>query len=244
MRRVTFQSVLHGTARQIGLDPTRDLQGALTAGLLEFLNQRVAEAWRWDFWKEWTLTESRTRLGNSTDGYYFPLAETDQTTIETVKGCFKRNPKLYPGSPWPVDFSLTDDGILVRQPPETLYVQFRPAPPVFETTVWSASATYAAGDLRYRSSSGSNGETYVALQASTNKDPLTETTYWERVDFPEALAGFVKRAAAADYLRAQRQEDRANQLLALANEELMAALDRDQDSQQQYERVNVVSYGR
>lgn len=245
MRRVSFQSILHGAARLAGLDPTRDLREPATSLFLEHLNQRVAEAWRWDFWPEWTLTEERTRTGDDTDGYQFPYAETDKTTIETVKAVYRRNPKLYVRNPWTAPFTINDEGIVLASPvPETVWAVFRPAPPKFSVTVWSSASTYAAGDLRYYSNSTTEGETYLALQASTNQNPATETSYWERVDFPEALAGFVKRSAAGDYLRSQKQEDRANQLLTLAGEELMAALDRALDAQGQYERPAVVTYGR
>lgn len=39
---------------------------------------------------------------------------------------------------------------------------------------WDASETYAEGDIVYH-----DDQYYVALQASTNEDPTTATTYWE-----------------------------------------------------------------
>lgn len=246
MRRVTFQSVLHGAARLAGLDPTRDLREPVTSDLCDFINTAVAHGWRWDFWPEWTLTEERTRTGDATDGYQYPSIESGKTTIETVKGVFKRNPKLYVSNPYAVDFTMNDEGIMVRPTDAlaTLWAQFRAAPPEFAVTVWSAATTYAANDLRYRSNAGANGETYLALQAGTNKDPLTETAYWERVDFPAALADHVKYAAAAEFKRRQGQDERANQLLVMAESKLQEALDRELDSQGQYERAGVVGYGR
>jgi hypothetical protein len=245
MRRVSFQSVLHGAARLAGLDPTRDLREPATSVFLEHINQRVAEAWRWDFWPEWTLTEERTRTGDETDGYQFPYAETGQTTIETVKGVYRRNPKLNVRNPWAVPFTMNDEGIVLASPvPETVWVVFRPAPPKFSVTVWSSASNYLTGDLRYYSNATNEGETYLALQNGSNQNPVTATTYWERVDFPEAVAGYVKRAAASDYLRSQKQEDRANQLLTMAEQELQDAVDRALDAQGQYERPSVVTYGR
>lgn len=246
MRRVSFQSVLHGAARLAGLEPARDLREPLLSTLLEHINQRVGEGWRWDFWPEWTLTESRTRLGAEATGYYFPLEEAGKTTIETVKGerVFRRNPKVYPRNPWSVDFSIIDTGILVPSAPETIYVMFRPGPPQFATTVWNPATAYVAGDLRYYSNATTAGETYRALQAGTNKNPITETAYWVRVDFPEAIAGYVKRAAASDHKRSQGQDERAGQMLDMAELELRDALDRALESQGQYERAGVLSYGR
>lgn len=246
MRRVSFQSVLYGAARLAGLDPTRDLREPLTSTLLEHINQRVGEGWRWDFWPEWTLTEERTRTGDATDGYQYPYVEAGKTTMETVRGVFKRNPKLYVSNPHPVDFTMNDEGILVRPTSAlaTMWAQFRAAPPKFAVTVWSAANNYVTGDLRYYSNSTTEGETYVALQNGTNKNPATETAYWSRVDFPEVLAGYVKRAVASDHKRGLGQDERAGQMLDLAEQELHDALDRALESQGQYERAGVVSYGR
>jgi hypothetical protein len=245
MRRVSFQSVLHGAARLAGLDPTRDLREPATSLFCEHINQRVAEAWRWDFWPEWTLTEERTRTGDEPDGYQFPYAESGLTTMETVKAVYRRNPKLNVRNPWAAEFSMNDEGIVIAAPvPETVWAVFRAAPPKFAVTVWASANSYLTDDLRYYSNSTTEGETYLALQASTNQNPATAAAYWVRVDFPEALAGYVKRAAASDYLRSQKQEDRANQLLIMATQELQDALDRALDSQGQYERAGVVTYGR
>ena len=59
MRSVTFQSVLQGTARMLGLDVTRDLSPARAASLTEYINNRVKEGWEFEFWDEWTSPELR-----------------------------------------------------------------------------------------------------------------------------------------------------------------------------------------
>jgi len=59
MRTVTYQSVLWGAARLLGLDPTRDLNGQTAARLTEYINRAVSKGWRFGQWPEWTLTEQR-----------------------------------------------------------------------------------------------------------------------------------------------------------------------------------------
>lgn len=59
MRSVTFQSVLNGAAAKLGMDPLRDLNPARAASLTEYVNERVKEAWKFEFWPEWTVTEQR-----------------------------------------------------------------------------------------------------------------------------------------------------------------------------------------
>lgn len=59
MRTETFQSVLNGVAAKLGMDPARDLNPARAASLCEYINLRVKEAWKFEFWPEWTVTEQR-----------------------------------------------------------------------------------------------------------------------------------------------------------------------------------------
>jgi hypothetical protein len=57
--------------------------------------------------------------------------------------------------------------------PELLVMEARAFRPI-----WSALVTYAGGDERYLAVTD---KYYVALQASLNKDPATETTYWREM---------------------------------------------------------------
>ncbi len=58
MRTVTFKSVLHGTARMLGMNPDR-LDAIKAAQLAEYINQHVRFGWQWDWWPEWTRIEQR-----------------------------------------------------------------------------------------------------------------------------------------------------------------------------------------
>jgi hypothetical protein len=49
----------------------------------------------------------------------------------------------------------------------------------------------------------STGQSYKALLTSTNKSPVSETTYWEEVGFPHFLLTFVKHAVAADLMQSE-----------------------------------------
>lgn len=57
---------------------------------------------------------------------------------------------------------------------------------LYALPTWSASVSYllSTGDHVYRS-----GKMYKALQNSTNKDPLTQPTYWEEVTDEDNLGG-------------------------------------------------------
>ncbi|HOW95599.1 MAG TPA: hypothetical protein PLF91_14040, partial [Mycolicibacterium fallax] len=58
--------------------------------------------------------------------------------------------------------------------PETLVVEERQYRPT-----WDGTYAYTTDDQVYREDALGVGRYYTALQNSTNKDPLTETTYWE-----------------------------------------------------------------
>lgn len=60
MQTVTFQSALNDVATGLGMDPDRDLNPQRAAGITRYLNRRLLEAWRFDFWPEWTTSEQRT----------------------------------------------------------------------------------------------------------------------------------------------------------------------------------------
>lgn len=353
MRTITFQSVLWGSARLLGLDPARDLNSARAATLTEYANQRVREGWQFDYWPEWTPTEKRyfrdvysasenvtattERYHIGSGNYYQALraqspaaqapatysagawtensaywavcrttydasdwaagtvysvtngaptqvrdpltglqyqvhtAHTAGATIDLTKmglltafqryvafeqtgqtaigeappdGITARDPRVFPENPAVVPFEVVREGLLVHprsSAPTVVWVRFRQRPPEFNSTAYSAAANVIVGDVRYYATTG---ECYRALQAQSPAAELpTNPAYWVKMDFPAILAGFVKRATAADALRDQKQTDRADDLLARAQQELSDTRDRELASQGQYDRVEVQTYG-
>lgn len=351
MRTVPFQSVLNSVARQLGLDPSRDLNTQQSAKLTDYANDRLKEGWRWDFWPEWTVSQQRfyrdvydasrtvsagderyfiasqayyqalqaqspaaqapatlvgstwtensawwavcassytasdwatgvnyvvgNQVRNGADGEYYQcitahtsggvfdstkfgrLKAFDRyvayeqvqqgvslTPIDEVAGVSKKNPRVWRSSPGWLDFTPSDNGIQVGRgwqstPPNVVWVTFRLRPPEFNSTLWSASATYAAGDVRYYPTTG---ECYKAIQAGTNHLP-TDAAFWQKIDFPAAIASYVKRAVFADGLKDQKQTDRAAAELIEAQNELADACDRALAQQGQFERASVQTYG-
>ena len=60
MRTVTFKSVLHGIAHKMGLDPnTSDFSDELARVYTEYVNERIKQAYEYDFWPELTIVEQR-----------------------------------------------------------------------------------------------------------------------------------------------------------------------------------------
>lgn len=283
MRTVTFQSVLWGVARLLGMRPEKDLTADRAGTLTEYINSRLVEGWRWDFWPEWTACEQRqfrpsydetasVAAGDEvydlgTDKYYravlaqAPAAEAPGnltywalvtaedfdaylpkemvgfTPMDEVKRVLKRNPRTHVLNPGELAWEETDRGIQLRNAIVTRpWVEFRRRPPVFDSRVWSATEAVVAGMIRYVPTTG---DCWLALQASTNKAPATEPTYWSRVLFPSALATWVKRAALSDGLLDLEQTDRSLAELSKAEGELQDAVDRALGAQGMWAQARV-----
>ncbi len=352
MRATTFQNVLYGTARVLGLDPYRDLNPARAGTLTEYINNRLSEGWCYDYWPEWTKAEKRTyrdvynasanlmatderfhiasnlyyqalqaqtpatqapatfngtawvensafwalsassytandwaagtayaignQVRNPDDGEfyqcfsahtsgatfdatkfglltpfnrYIAYEQTGQTKIGAVKRLARKNPTIFAITPGEIGFFPSTDGLQVDSTaPNQVWVEFRLRPPVFDATLWSVSATYALGDLRYVPATG---DCYIALAPNTALPPQNNPNAWQPVKFPLILASFVKRAAASDAITDQKQTDRATALLRGtpgtddrgAYGELEDAHDREFAGQGQYSRAEVQTYG-
>jgi len=60
MRTVTFQSVLYGVARRLGLDPARNFPADTAQTLTDYLQQRIREGWEAYPWPELCVIEGRS----------------------------------------------------------------------------------------------------------------------------------------------------------------------------------------
>jgi hypothetical protein len=60
MRTVTFQSVLEAVARRLGMNPKRDLTLDRSRTIASYIQERMIEGWKFDFWSEWSPTEQRS----------------------------------------------------------------------------------------------------------------------------------------------------------------------------------------
>lgn len=347
---MTFQSVLQGVAAKLGMDPLRDLNAARAAALTEYLNTRLGEGWKFEFWPEWTVSEPRyyrdgysaalnvavtdervfladgnyyqalvaqapaaqapatlngsvyvensaywalsartyagldwatgrvlavgDKVRNPADARYYQCIaahtagatfdgtkfgiltpfqkyvayeQTGQTAIDEVQGVSRNDPRVWPRRPGNLLFAPNANGIELLDPnaPAQVWVTFRLRPPEFTSVLYSSTGNVAVGDLRYwPTRNGGTGECYRARLAQTPAAlPPSNATNWERVSFPAILSDFVKRAAFADALSDQKQQDRKTNELATALEELQDASDRALASQGQFERAAVQTYG-
>jgi hypothetical protein len=145
----------------------------------------------------------------------------DETGVEWARCVFAQDPQLAPDTP-PLDGCRPfEQSILVPTATAPLepYVRFRPTRPKVSFVAYTADTAYAAGDVRYRSTTG---HCYLALLPSTAKTPEDEVTYWSPVGIPEMFEDFIRL-----YLASERATDDEGKFKSLAKAE--AELDRLRD---------------
>jgi hypothetical protein len=171
--------------------------------------------------------------------------------IDAVKAVYRRDPRVFTNNPgrfsadgtngagaFKIGFGTSDNGVQVDwRAPAVVWMQFRLRPPQFTTEKWLTLKAYDLADVVFY-----QGDCYRSLVGNNTSTP-DGSAQWELVAFPFVLASFVKRAAFADELKAQKQTDRAVEELEEAQAELEDACDRELAGQGQFDTAEVVTYG-
>lgn len=145
---------------------------------------------------------------------YYPYEPADAAAIGDMIGIFSKDPRENGDDVKSLAFSVQADGIWVHDDlrgTATNWIRFRARPPEFTLVEWNSGTTYSEGDVVYVDATG---ECYQAAYDDTGAE------VWVKLDMPWVLADFIVRGAAADYLREQGNEDRAEREEAGAREAL------------------------
>lgn len=132
--------------------------------------------------------------------------ETEIHGADSQNCIFDRDPRVYRDTAAYPDVVVYDDSILVMSDtaPVRPWVKFRTMPPEFSWLDWVAGTLYSIDDLVYEATAlvggAVVGQTFKALKASTGKEPVSETEYWEPIDFPRFLKIYVIEWAVAHLL--------------------------------------------
>lgn len=163
------------------------------------------------------------RLSDAEVGRHVAFDQFGKRAIEEVTAVNRTDPRSATNSrKW--DWEVSARGIdLPFASGPTVWLTFKPPPPVFTSTTWSNSKPYMRGDIVLDLDTG---ECYIALKPSTDK-AVNLTGYWLRQDFPYVLSEYVTADAAADQtddlqakadLRAQAQEALASEIRKLGRQ--------------------------
>lgn len=141
MRTITFLSALHGAARLAGIsDPANELTSSRADDLVEYLNERFREAWEYEWWPEWTVTELRRYredyLASKTyaapgaaavSEVWFPATKKYYQAVQSTLG---NAPATLSGTTWTTDQQY-----------------WREVAPSWSASDWLTSTAYAVGDV-------------------------------------------------------------------------------------------------
>jgi len=234
---IQWKKVFDSVVRLMQLDPdTADLTDARKAAIVDNINHWVRAAWEYGFWPDLTYCEERDVTTKADDTKYVPWEEADKETIGHVRQVAERNPR---GSwyPQPLGFGMIPEGAMIGpNDPDTVWVEFRIPAREFTMVAYAGDTTYGQGDLAY---DDTTGETYKSLQDSNTGHAVTETDWWELVEFPWKFYEYVRKRAYADELRQDGDKDKAKFQEDPAQGELDRVWDVETAQQKQTERAQV-----
>lgn len=158
---------------------------------------------------------------------YVGWQQVGQKTIGTPISVYVYDPLV--ANSEPIQFTQRQEGIASKKLDATynsVYIEYREAPPVFTGSSWAAGA-YAAGDKVYHDQSG---ECYEASVATSAEPPSSD---WTKIDAPDFLAPAIKTLAYADWLAGDGQHEKCELQRAHGLEMLVRELDKAEYSTDQ-----------
>ena len=223
MRTVTYTSLRNGILSGLGYTAA-SASTEMLADIAEFVTQAMDSAWHWCFdgWPELKKTASRTASSN-----VIPLTrDTGIDPIGQVLNVYDRDPftSINPG---PVPFSVTSNGINLNDDvgaDAVVFVSYLVPSPLFTSTAWAPSTSYAVDDLVYTAN-----ECYVCLVANTSTATFSDDLAageWEKQDVPAFLSTALKTAVVAALREQGGQTNRMTTLQSFMERQLERVAER------------------
>ena len=197
MRTVTFKSVLHGSARLLGLNPDR-LDTIKAAQLVEYINQHVRFAWQWDWWPEWTLLETRYYRAAWVSGttYGAPSATTTEEIFYFPAGKYYQS--LVAGNLGNVPATLSGSEYVENS---SFWAECAAQ---YDTTPWTANTAFVVGDQRVNPD---NGRAYQCHTAHTSGATFDTTKFGILTPFNRYIAFSQTGATVINQVKDAYQRD-------------------------------------
>lgn len=178
MRTVTFKSVLHGSARLLGMNPAR-LGDIAAAQLAEYINQYVRFGHQWEWWPEWTLTEQR----------YYRAAWASGTTYGAPTATATEEIFYFPAGKYYQSLVAANTGNAPATLSGTEYVEnsayWAECAAQYDATTWTANTAFAVGDQVVNPD---NGRAYQCHTAHTSGATFDTTKFGILTPFNRYIA--------------------------------------------------------
>jgi len=198
----TYKQLLENICRTAGIEPSRLLTDDSLA-IRDFINSALREGWEYYPWPYLMVVTSDT-VANIDD-----YSEYDLFSINK----YDPRDKRYPG---PYTFSVDAGGINIipdLTATDTVFLKYRERWYPFTGSVYSASTTYATGDMAYDSTTG---DYYRSLVSSNLAGSLSNALVWDRREIPDFLFEFAKYSVLGELREAEGQGEKARALKARA----------------------------
>ncbi len=134
--------------------------------------------------------------------------QTGKPTIDGIEGIYEDDPDLNLDAP-EIPFTLGAD-ILVEGDEPKVWIKFRKSVPSWSGTIHDSSLVYLVGEQVYF------GSDYYRVKVASTGNLPTNTTDWEKIEFPYVFRSSVARGAFADWLDAEGQQDKSGRNKARA----------------------------
>lgn len=141
-----------------------------------------------------------------------PFEQPGETPIGECFKVYAEDPRLV-CNPCELGKDILQEGIRVRGSNNVVWLRFRERAPSWLGNPWSAETTYETSlnsqpSTLNQSWDSTTGDFYRSLQADNLNHAVTDTAYWERIEFPYVLRDAVPQAAYADMLRLDGQHEK------------------------------------
>lgn len=191
----SFRQVLFGICRRVDKDVPTDTRTAAHFG--EFINSAVKLAWEYYPWPERLKLQSEALQAHPdiAGARYIPRL-TASRHIALLSNLFSACP-LVSSSFQAIPFTERADGFYVHPACswETVWLDYRAAPPEFTSDLHDPDKTYEAASLVWEGQVNGLGHVFKALQNVPAATALSNAEYWEAVTIPARLSEAVMAGA-------------------------------------------------
>lgn len=211
-RTANYSDYLKRVCALIGI-PYANLMPDETEILNGFFNKAIRLTWESYQWPELVIREERTPDEN----YLIPYEEVGYSTIAEVFDVYLTNPAT--GTlPAKVGYELVSDGIQILsytsdETPGEYWVEYRSQVPAYEGEEYDETLPYFIGDRVYFTSEETGKGNYYDVTEDTvaGQNPDSAPDSFSLVEIPYTFFETVVHTAYADWLRADGQNDKAEQ---------------------------------
>lgn len=141
LQTYSLQLLVNQVATKLGIKPS-DLLEEEKGAIIEGVNLGITSAWDHYPWPE-VLEVYASTVVTTSDGDYASILDNSSAEMLTVEGVYPKHPGINP-TVSPISFNQFEDKLYLLDTgvPSTVYIQYWPVPPVYETGHITSTSSY------------------------------------------------------------------------------------------------------